>query len=172
MLSGHCDRYYVSAYISLSGLLDFLTIRLRVFPFRLLHPCILAGSDADADIRSMAGWLPAQGMTSVRENYTGFNHFVDVLRHLALPLLVLSTRYIAINSRMTHASMLEVLREGSLTTARSKGLNEKGVNTRHAFRNALLPVVTVIGVNFRVCYSPISACRDRIQLARGRASDV
>ena len=94
------------------------------------------------------GWLPAQGMTSVRENYTGFNHFVDVLRHLALPLLVLSTRYIAINSRMTRASMLEVLREDYITTARSKGLNERTVILRHAFRNALLPVVTVIGVNF------------------------
>jgi peptide/nickel transport system permease protein len=94
------------------------------------------------------GWLPAQGMTSVRESYMGLDNILDILKHLILPLFVLSTRYIAINSRMTRASMLEVLREDYITTARSKGLSEKTVIIRHAFRNALLPVVTVIGVNF------------------------
>lgn len=94
------------------------------------------------------GWLPAQGITSVKENYTGLSHVVDVLKHLIMPMTVLSMRYIAINARITRASMLEVLREDFVTTARSKGLDEWTVIVKHAFRNALLPVVTVIGVNF------------------------
>lgn len=94
------------------------------------------------------GWLPAQGIGSVRENYTGLSRVADVLKHLILPMTVLSMRYLAINSRITRASMLEVLREDYVTTARSKGLPERTVIVKHAFRNALLPVVTVMGVNF------------------------
>ncbi len=92
-------------------------------------------------------WLPAQGMQSLRESYTGFAHAVDILKHLLLPVFVLSLRYIGVNSRQTRSSMLEVMNLDYMTTARSKGLNERTVILKHAFRNALLPVVTVIGVN-------------------------
>jgi peptide/nickel transport system permease protein len=70
----------------------------------------------------------------------------DFLRHLALPALILSAAYIAILMRYTRSSMLEVINATYVTTARAKGLQEKLVVMRHAFRNALIPIITVIGL--------------------------
>ena len=72
--------------------------------------------------------------------------FGDVLRHLALPALVLALVNVAVLARMTRSSMLEVLGQEFVRTARSKGLPERTVLTRHVLRNALIPVVTVIAV--------------------------
>jgi peptide/nickel transport system permease protein len=72
--------------------------------------------------------------------------FKDVLAHLILPAVTLSTVTMAIVSRMARSSMLEVLGRDYLTTARAKGLRERSVVTRHALKNALIPVVTVIGL--------------------------
>lgn len=93
------------------------------------------------------GWLPAQGMRSIRGEFTGLRYWSDVGAHLVLPALALSTRFLATNARLTRASMLEVLSKEFITTARAKGLPEFQVVTRHALRNALLPVVTVMGFN-------------------------
>jgi peptide/nickel transport system permease protein len=70
----------------------------------------------------------------------------DFLRHLALPALILSAAYVAILMRYTRSSMLEVINATYVTTARAKGLQEKLVVMRHAFRNALIPIITVIGL--------------------------
>lgn len=94
------------------------------------------------------GWLPAQGMESLREPQQGLGRVLDVGAHLLLPALALSARFLAINSRITRASMLEVLGRDFVTTARAKGLGEGRVLTRHALPNAMLPVVTIIGYNF------------------------
>jgi len=75
-----------------------------------------------------------------------FVAFKDVLAHLILPAVTLSTVTMAIVSRMARSSMLEVLGRDYLTTARAKGLRERSVVTRHALKNALIPVVTVIGL--------------------------
>jgi peptide/nickel transport system permease protein len=75
-----------------------------------------------------------------------FAAFKDVLAHLFLPAVTLSTVTMAIVSRMARSSMLEVLGRDYLTTARAKGLRERSVVTRHALKNALIPVVTVIGL--------------------------
>jgi len=75
-----------------------------------------------------------------------FTAFKDVLAHLILPAVTLSTVTMAIVSRMARSSMLEVLGRDYLTTARAKGLRERSVVTRHALKNALIPVVTVIGL--------------------------
>jgi peptide/nickel transport system permease protein len=72
--------------------------------------------------------------------------FGDVLWHLALPAITLSTITMAIVSRMARSSMLEVLSSDYLTTARAKGLQEHSVVLGHALKNALIPVVTVIGL--------------------------
>lgn len=74
--------------------------------------------------------------------------FKNVLSHLFLPALALGTIPMAIIARMTRSSMLEVLRQDYIRTERSKGLSEKIVIYKHALRNALIPVVTVIGLNF------------------------
>ena len=73
---------------------------------------------------------------------------VDALRHLILPALALGTIPMALIARITRASMLEVLGQDYVRTARAKGLRESPVILKHAFRNALLPIVTVIGLSF------------------------
>ncbi len=71
----------------------------------------------------------------------------NALRHLVLPALTLSTVPLAIIARMTRSSLLEVLRQDYVRTARAKGLVERRVISRHAIKNAFIPVVTVIGLN-------------------------
>jgi dipeptide transport system permease protein len=73
--------------------------------------------------------------------------FLDALRHLILPAIVLGTVPLAVIARITRSSMLEVLSEDYVRTARAKGLSPAGVIGVHALRNALLPVVTVIGLS-------------------------
>ena len=70
----------------------------------------------------------------------------DAVQHLILPAVALSTISLAIIARMTRSSMLEVLQQDYVRTARAKGLRERFVIMKHAFRNALLPVVTIIGL--------------------------
>jgi peptide/nickel transport system permease protein len=74
--------------------------------------------------------------------------FVDALRHLILPAVALSTIPMAVIARMTRSSLLEVLRQEYIMTARSKGLHEWMVVTRHALRNALIPILTIGGLQF------------------------
>lgn len=91
-------------------------------------------------------WFPVGGMTSLRTEYTGILYVADVLRHLFLPALTLSTWYLAIIYRLTRSSMLQVLREDYIVLARSKGLDENSVLFKHALKNGLLPVVTFAGM--------------------------
>ena len=73
--------------------------------------------------------------------------FSDAARHLILPVIVLSTIPMSVIARMTRSSLLEVMNLDYMRTARAKGLNERHVVFRHAMRNALLPVVTVVGLS-------------------------
>ncbi len=77
----------------------------------------------------------------------------DAIRHLILPSVALSTIPLAIIARMTRSSMLEVLRQDYVRTARAKGLIERLVILKHAFRNALLPVVTIIGLQLGTLFA-------------------
>jgi peptide/nickel transport system permease protein len=70
----------------------------------------------------------------------------DAVKHLAMPAVALATIPMAIIARMTRSSMLDVLREDYIRTAHSKGLREQAVLIGHALRNALLPVVTIVGL--------------------------
>lgn len=72
--------------------------------------------------------------------------FGDAIKHMIMPAMALSTIPLAIIARMTRSSMLEVLKQDYIRTARSKGLKQNKVILKHAFRNALLPVVTIIGL--------------------------
>jgi len=85
-------------------------------------------------------WLPVQGYTRISE---GFLPFIE---RLILPAVTLSVIYIALIARITRASVLEVLGEDYIRTARAKGLEERKVLIRHALRNAAVPIVTVIGI--------------------------
>lgn len=93
------------------------------------------------------GWLPSQGIRTLGAELQGFAAFGDRLSHLLLPLLALSIRHMAINARIMRSSMLEVSYEDYITLARSKGLAEKKIVAGHMLPNALLPVVTIIGLD-------------------------
>jgi peptide/nickel transport system permease protein len=92
-------------------------------------------------------WLPVQGMRSLREPKTGLAGVLDVLRHLVLPAVSFAFYNIALFSRLTRGAMVTILQEDFIRTARAKGLNERRIFLGHALRNALLPLVTVIGAN-------------------------
>jgi len=78
----------------------------------------------------------------------GLNYALDRAQHLALPVMVLMVASIAQYSRYMRASMLEVVNSDYVRTARAKGLDEKRVTMKHAFRNALIPMVTIVALNF------------------------
>ncbi len=86
------------------------------------------------------GWLPVQGYKPLTDGFLPF--FV----RLILPTLALSTAYIALIARITRTSILDVMGEDYIRTARAKGLKEDAVLIRHALRNAAVPIVTIIGV--------------------------
>lgn len=93
--------------------------------------------------------LPIAGMRDVRQfGVSGWSAAVDVLRHLVLPALTLAIIYLAQYSRLARASMLEILGSDYVRTARAKGLSEWVITFKHALRNALMPVVTIAGLQF------------------------
>jgi peptide/nickel transport system permease protein len=94
-------------------------------------------------------WLPVQGFRSVMDGALPF------LERATLPALTVSTIYIALIARMTRASMLDVLGEDYVRTARAKGLTERIVLFRHALRNAAIPILTVIGTGFALLISGV-----------------
>jgi len=110
------------------------------------------------------GWLPLSGRMSYNIQLQSVTHFYlldsvlagdwkalrDVLWHLVLPAFTLSTIPMAIIARITRSSMLEVLRQDYIRTARAKGLSRFAVHYQHALKNALIPVITVIGLQFGI----------------------
>lgn len=97
---------------------------------------------------SVLEWLPVAGMRDVRFEGGWVAEQIDVLEHLLLPALSLGLLYLALYSRLSRASMLEVLESDYVRTARAKGLAERVVVYKHALRNAVIPVVTVAGLQF------------------------
>lgn len=92
------------------------------------------------------GWFPTGGYGTPGAELGTIAALVDRLHHMALPALVLGIESTAAIMRYTRASMLEVIRQDYMITARSKGLSTLLITMRHALRNALLPVITVIGL--------------------------
>lgn len=107
------------------------------------------------------GWTPVSGRIDLLyyfESVTGFmlidsalsgqdGAFISAVRHLVLPALVLGTIPLAVIARQTRSAMLEVLSEDYIRTARAKGLSPFRINGLHALRNAMIPVITVIGLS-------------------------
>jgi ABC-type dipeptide/oligopeptide/nickel transport system permease component len=94
------------------------------------------------------GWFPSQGMMSLRTPSEGWGRVLDIGHHLVLPALTYSVYNLTLIFRLTRSRMQETLAEDYIITARAKGVPENSVVYRHALSNALLPVVTVIGLNF------------------------
>ncbi|MGV8982046.1 ABC transporter permease [Clostridium sp.] len=91
------------------------------------------------------GVLPVTGMTTAGNVSTGLSYALNVARHMILPLIVLTLGSVAGLMRYTRSSMLEVIRQDYIRTARAKGLKEKVVIYRHALRNGMIPVITLLG---------------------------
>ena len=86
------------------------------------------------------GWFPVQGYKPIGDGFLPF------LRSITLPTVALGIIYVALIARITRASMLEVLTEDYMRTARAKGLDNNALLIRHALRNASVPIVTIIGI--------------------------
>lgn len=92
--------------------------------------------------------LPVAGMFGVAASHSGWSVVPDVAVHLVLPVASLALVYVAQYSRVSRASMLDVLGADFIRTARAKGLSNRVVLYKHALRNALLPVITLLGLQF------------------------
>ena len=94
------------------------------------------------------GVLPSGGMSEIGTSGSGVAHILDVLRHLVLPALTMALFYLALYTRVMRTSMLEVSSLEYIIAARAKGLPESAIAWRHAVPNAILPVVTLAGIQF------------------------
>jgi len=92
------------------------------------------------------GWFPIGGFRTIGADLSVAGDVLDVLRHLAMPMVALALFFLAVYTRLMRASMLEVYGLDFVRTARAKGLSESRVAYRHVLRNALLPLVTMVGV--------------------------
>ena len=151
----------VSIPVFVLGLLlaYFFAVTLRGTPVALPPSGLLSAGVPHEDLAVVWGMADLEGfpraaldfvsnMTIVSSLISGqWEPLVDGLRHILLPMVALGTIPMAIIARMTRSSMLDVLGLDYIRTARAKGAPERLVNRRHAFRNALLPVVTVIGLS-------------------------
>ena len=148
------------AAVKRGGFFDQLLMTISLFGYSM--PIFWWGLLLIMFVAVQLGWTPVSGRIDLINYYfdqpTGFmtidallsdqpGAFVDALRHLILPAIVLGTVPLGTIARMTRSSMLEVLSEDYVRTARAKGLSPFRVIGVHALRNALLPVVTVIGLS-------------------------
>jgi len=100
-----------------------------------------------------AGLFPVTGLRTLRIELLGLDNVLDILHHLALPAITLALFHLAFITRLTRASMLEVLGQDFIVTARAKGLDDQTVTYRHGLRNALLPVTTYTGLSIGLLFA-------------------
>lgn len=104
-------------------------------------------------LASFLPWFPVSGMYDVTLEYGFFTRALDVLHHLILPMFTLAFIYLAQYSLLARATMIEVLGSDYIRTARAKGMNERIVIYKHALRNAVLPVITMAGLQMAYLFS-------------------
>lgn len=105
-------------------------------------------SNWNAYINQISRPIPTIGAMTPNFDSTYWGHFIDAATHLLLPTIVLTLISIASYTRYTRASMLDVLNQDYIRTARSKGVSERKVITKHAFRNSLIPLATIVAFDF------------------------
>jgi peptide/nickel transport system permease protein len=129
-----------------NGLLAQLTTALSIAGFSA--PVFWTGMMLIILFGSVWPILPTGDMTDSSSTATGIAALPDVLVHLILPAVTLALVYIAQYSRLSRASMIDVLGSDYVRTARAKGVSERRILYKHALRNAVLPVITVLGLQF------------------------
>ena len=98
-------------------------------------------------------WFPVAGMRDVTISGGFWVHFLDIARHLVLPVITLGSIFLALYSRLCRATMLEVLGSDYIRTAKAKGLSDHEVVYKHALKNSLSPVITLAGLQFSAVIS-------------------
>jgi peptide/nickel transport system permease protein len=140
---------YASMFVAVFGLSVpvFWLGLLLLLIFGLLIPVFPLGGrlPGSVDIVSLTGFYTIDTLLQ-----GDIKNFIAVLKYLFLPGVTLGTIPTALIARMTRSGMLEVLQSDYIRTARSKGLSERSVIFKHGLRNAMLPIVTVIGLNFAI----------------------
>lgn len=126
---------------------DRLTVAATVLAFSV--PAFVIGYVLILVFSVELDWLPVQGFSPIGDGLGAFLH------HLALPSLTLALVHVALITRITRASMLDVLGEDFVRTARAKGVPEKFVLFRHALRNGAAPVLTVVGISVTALLSGV-----------------
>jgi peptide/nickel transport system permease protein len=134
---GAVRRYSIFDYLATSGAM--VALSLPTFWFGLIAIFIFS---------QQLRWLPAGGMQTLGSS----SGVLDNLKHLILPMLVLALVLVAQWSRYTRSAMLEVLHQDYMRTARAKGLAQRATVLGHGFRNALLPLVTLAGLQLPVLF--------------------
>lgn len=137
---GILAAYYQGRWLDrFSGIFTFVGFSMPSFWFALMLMLIFG---------VQLGWLPVSGMTSFGAEYRPWYENVgDTLWHLILPLIVTTYGGLASVSRYARTSMLEVIRQDYIRTARAKGLSEFQVIYRHALPNAIIPIITLLGLS-------------------------
>jgi len=165
ILDAILDRLPVTAYLAISAVVFSILIALPTGIIAGVRPKSMM--DVVATVLAMGGiampsfwlgillifffafkleWLPIMGYVSPLED------FWDSIRHIILPAVTLGASMAATNTRFIRSSMLDVMNKEYITTARSKGLRETGVIRKHALKNALIPVVTMLGLQMAMLF--------------------
>ncbi len=148
-------------------------------------PVFVLGLLAQILFGSILHWLPISGQASpITSALLDHPHqhplidalidgdwsaFWDVLRHLILPAVTLGMVFAGVFIRLVRVNVIRTLKDDYIEAARARGIRERAVVYRHAFRNALVPVITVIGLEVALSDERCGADRDDVQLARHRA---
>ena len=116
--------------------------------FGISMPIFLFGLLAQNIFGVYLHWLPTSGTATLGYTFDPFNAFLDHLQHLILPMIVLAITFIAAWSRYMRSSMIEVVKQDYMRTARAKGVAPVPLLVHHALRNAIIPLVTVVAIDF------------------------
>lgn len=127
-------------------LTDYLLTSLSYFG--LAMPVFLLGLFAQAIFGVYLHWLPTSGTATLGYTFDFINGLWDHLLHLVLPMLVLAILFVAGWSRYMRSSMIEVVKQDYIRTARAKGVSTGSTMVRHALRNAIIPLITVVAIDF------------------------
>jgi len=116
--------------------------------FGLAMPAFLLGLFLQDIFAVQLHWLPVSGTTTLGYTFDPFNAFLDHLLHLVLPVTALSVLFVAGWSRYMRSSMIETTKQDYMRTARAKGVSPTSRLVRHALRNAVIPLITVVAIDF------------------------
>jgi len=129
------------------GTLTDYTLTVMAY-FGICMPVFLLALLAQEIFGVTLGWFPTSGTATLGYTLSPFDAFVDHLQHLFLPMIVLAIAFIAGWSRYMRSSMIEVVRQDYMRTARAKGVGTTSLLMRHGFRNAVIPLITIVALDF------------------------